>query len=56
MGKNYWEYNAEKFELPEGKYMADLCAANGTYCLTGCTHKENSSCKRLELKKKEKLK
>jgi len=54
MGKNYKMYESDKKdEFPKDKFMEDLCAANGTYCLVGCTYKENKSCKRLELRKKE---
>lgn len=53
MGKKYPQFNSEKFDLPEGKFTEDLCSANGTYCLAGCTYKETKSCKRLELKQKQ---
>lgn len=53
MGKRYKIHPDSKSEFDTTKFMEDLCAANGTYCLVGCTYKQNKSCKRLENKKQE---
>lgn len=33
-----------------------VCAANGNYCLKGCTYEEDTKCLKHELKKKEQKK
>jgi hypothetical protein len=57
MGKQFKIYDTEKTEKPEGMFEeTKLCAANGTYCLLGCTYEEDKKCARLEERKKEKRK
>jgi hypothetical protein len=57
MGKQFKIYDTEKTEKPEGIFEeTKLCAANGTYCLLGCTYEEDKKCARLEERKKEKRK
>jgi hypothetical protein len=55
MGKTYTNMYGDtpKAEVSENYDKDMICAANGNYCLKGCTYNQDNKCLKHEIKKKE---